>query len=145
MDLIAVNRSIFIAASPERVWRAVTTPGALAQWYAPGYPWEIPTLEAGAEVRFFNKPDDIQVAIIEVVNPPREFALHWQLAAEQSGADLRTAFRLEPVEGGTRVTIHESGFETLSAAERQASVEQTAAGYEHALAALKALVEAGPA
>jgi uncharacterized protein YndB with AHSA1/START domain len=46
---LAAERTIWIDAPRERVWRAITTPEQLNQWYAPGSTWEIPTLRMGAQ------------------------------------------------------------------------------------------------
>ncbi len=70
METIAVERTIWINAPRERVWQAITDPKQLSQWYAPGCPWEIPTLQAGAAIKFYNTDTDIQPGIIAVVDPP---------------------------------------------------------------------------
>ena len=145
METISIERSLFIAAAPERVWRAITEPALLERWYAPGCPWEIPALKAGAEVRFHNTPDEVLAATIAVVVAPRELTLRWQASPDQPGATVTTSFRLAAEAGGTRVSIHEWGFETLPAGQGPAQAAQAAEGYTASLAALKALLEEVPA
>ncbi len=145
MEPLSIERSVLIAAAPERVWRAVTEASELERWYAPGCPWEIPALRAGAEVRFFNTPEDVQHATILELEPQHRLVLRWHLEAQYPASQLTTAFQLEPEEGGTRVTITESGFETLPAEARAESVEHTGAGYAVALETLKTLLEGVPA
>jgi uncharacterized protein YndB with AHSA1/START domain len=141
MQPFTVERSIWIEAPPERVWRAVTDPAQLAQWYAPGCPWEIPALTPGAMVKFYNTPTDVQVAALEAVQPPSLLTLRWAADAEHPAAALVTTFRLEAEAGGTRVTIHEAGYAPLPPEVRPARVDQAAQGYAASLAALKALLE----
>jgi len=35
MEAVAITRSIVVAADRERVWRAITTPEQIAQWFEP--------------------------------------------------------------------------------------------------------------
>ncbi|MFJ7737370.1 SRPBCC domain-containing protein [Lysinibacillus sp. NPDC097287] len=50
--------SIWIDASVETVWRAITDEKQLLQWYAPGSTWEIPQLAAGEKITFTLMPND---------------------------------------------------------------------------------------
>lgn len=43
----AVNSSIIINKSVEKVWFALTNEAMLTKWYAPGSPWKIPSLKKG--------------------------------------------------------------------------------------------------
>jgi hypothetical protein len=52
-----------------------------------------------------------------------------------------TIFRLEEENGGTRVTVTETGFEALPDDIRQERFDSTAKGYETVLAGLKVYVE----
>jgi len=142
-DTVAVERSIWINASRERVWRAVTEPEHLNQWYATYYHWEIPTLQVGTTVTFYNKDDkaDRQIASIAVVDPPRQFTLRWQPDVRYPAMTLVTSFLLEEENGGTRVTISESGYEALPADVRQQWLDATGGGYTMSMANLKAYLE----
>jgi uncharacterized protein YndB with AHSA1/START domain len=134
-----VERNIVIDAPPERVWRAITVPAELERWYAPGRPWEIPTLAPGAVVRFHNTPDETLVATIAVLDPPRELTLRWH--GGPATPEMTTSFRLAPVAGGTRVTIYETGYDNLPGDAGAAHAAQAAEGYTASLAALKAWLE----
>lgn len=145
MTSASISRTVLVAAPPERVWQAVTDPAELAHWYAPGCPWEIPALRVGALVKFYNTPDDIQTATIASLTPQREFALRWHAGPEAPAAEIVTAFRLEPLEGGTRVTIYESGYDTLPGDVGPALARQAEQGYATSLSALKTQLEGMPA
>jgi uncharacterized protein YndB with AHSA1/START domain len=144
---ITVERSIWIETTIDRAWRAVTEPGQLDQWYAKYYRWDIPALEVGTTVKFYDKDPktevemDMQLATIEVVNPPREFTLRWQPQPEYPMVSLVTSFLLAEEDGGTRVTISEGGYENVPADERQTWLDQTGSGYGMSMENLKAHLE----
>lgn len=145
-EQIAVERSIWITVSPERAWQAVTEPQHLNQWYATYYHWDIPALQVGTIVKFYNKDNaaDVQSATIQVVDPPRQFTLRWEAHKDYPATLLVTSFLLKTENDGTRVTIHESGYETLPADERHQWLDATGNGYGMSVENLKAYLEGRP-
>jgi uncharacterized protein YndB with AHSA1/START domain len=141
MEMLAVERAVWISAARERVWLAMTDPEQLKQWYAPGCPWEIPALQVGTTVKFYNTDIDIQLAKIEVVEPLREFTLRWQLDEADPDTTLVNTFRLEEENGGTRVTVTQAGYESLPEGLRQQQFEQDEEAYTAIIESLKAYVE----
>ena len=141
MERLTIERSVLIAASPQVVWNAITEPKHLEQWYAPGCPWEIPALQPGATVKFHNTDTDIQLATIEVVEPLREFTLRWQLDPMHPGLTLTNAFRLEPENGSTRVTISQTEYESMTDDMRQQQFDQDAEAYTAIAESLKSYLE----
>ena len=141
METLAVERSVLIDAPAQRVWEAITDPAHLEQWYAPGCPWEIPVLQAGATVKFHNTDTDIQLATIEVLEPLREFTLRWQLDPMHPGLTLTNTFRLEPENGNTRVTISQAGYDSLPEAMRQEQLDQDSAAYTAIVESLQNYLE----
>jgi uncharacterized protein YndB with AHSA1/START domain len=83
----------------------------------------------------------MQLATIEVVDPPRQFTLRWQPDREYPAMTLVTTFLLEEENEGTRVTISESGYETMPAAARQQWLEAVGQGYAKSVENLKAHLE----
>jgi uncharacterized protein YndB with AHSA1/START domain len=146
MDKIAVERSIWIDTLPERAWQAVTEVEQLNRWYATYYHWKIPALTVGETVMFYNKDNeaDAQIATIAVVDPPKEFTLRWQSSTDYPAVSLVTSFLLAAENGGTRVTIHESGYENVPEAERQQWLDNTGHGYTLSMENLKAHLEGRP-
>ena len=136
---IAVERSIWINAPRERVWRAVTQSDQIMQWWSNDF-WEISTLEVGAPVKFGDRDNPI-VAAVAVVSPPDEFAIQWPPLPQNHFTAMVTTFRLEQEGGGTRVTVVETGYEALPDNIRQRRLDSTTSGYETVLAGLKAYVE----
>jgi uncharacterized protein YndB with AHSA1/START domain len=46
MDILAVERSIWLVPAPEQVWPAITEPARLEQWCAVGYEQSLKDLAA---------------------------------------------------------------------------------------------------
>jgi uncharacterized protein YndB with AHSA1/START domain len=141
MESLAVERSVLIDASPEAIWQAITDPKHLEQWYAPGCPWEIPSLRASATIKFHNTDTDIQLATIEVLEPLREFSLRWQLDPMHPGLTLTNTFRLEPETDSTRVIVSQAGYESLPENMRQEQLEQDGQAYTAIVESLKSYLE----
>jgi uncharacterized protein YndB with AHSA1/START domain len=141
MEALAVERSVSINAPRQRVWRAITDPAQLEQWYAPGCPWEIPALQVGATVKFHNTDTDIQLATIEDLEPLHRFTLRWELDPAHPGITLLNSFLLEEENGNTRVTVSQAGYESLPDGMREEQLRQDADAYTAIAESLKSYVE----
>ena len=144
MEPIAVERSVWIEAPIERAWKAVTEAEQLGAWYAPSFRWEIPALDVGTRVKFYNSESEILLATIEVIDPMRQFSLRWDPMADYGAVELVTTFWLAEENGGTRVTIHETGYEAVLEDERQQWLDSTGHGYGMSMENLKAYLEGKP-
>jgi uncharacterized protein YndB with AHSA1/START domain len=140
MEKLTVERTIWIAAPRERVWQAITDAEQIQQWWD-DY-WEIPALQVGGAVKFGTE-DDPMLATIVVVDPPREFAIQWPPQPQYHSIAMFTRYVLEEENGGTRVTVSETGFEALPDEIRQERFDSTARGYTTVLANLKSYLEEG--
>jgi uncharacterized protein YndB with AHSA1/START domain len=141
MEALAVERSVSINAPRQRVWRVITDPAQLEQWYAPGCPWEIPALQVGATVKFHNTDTDIQLATIEDLEPLHRFTLRWELDPAHPGITLLNSFLLEEENGNTRVTVSQAGYESLPDGMREEQLRQDADAYTAIAESLKSYVE----
>jgi uncharacterized protein YndB with AHSA1/START domain len=141
METLAVERTVLINAPIQQVWSAVTDPEQLKEWYAPGCSWEIPALQPGATVKFHNTETDIQLATIESVEPLREFSLRWQLDPMHPGLTLLNRFLLESENDSTRVTVSQTGYESLPDGMRQQTLDQDAQAYTAIAESLKTYLE----
>jgi uncharacterized protein YndB with AHSA1/START domain len=141
METVAVERSVLIEAPRQRVWQAITDPAELEQWYAPGCPWDIPALQAGATVKFHNTDTDIQLATIEQLEPLHRLTLRWELDPAHPGITLLNSFLLEEENGGTRVTVSQAGYESLPDGMREEQLRQDAEAYTAIAESLKNYVE----
>ncbi len=89
-----IERDILIAAPPEVVWEVVTEPEHMTQWFSDA------DFEARPGANGTIATYDIR---IEEVEPPRRFSFRWDA--------LLVEFTLTAEDGGTRLSLVESGFE----------------------------------
>lgn len=142
MEKLTVERSIWIDAPRERVWKAITDDKQIMQWW--GDYWEIPRLEVGATIKFGANNEEfngMMEATIEVLDPRRQFSIHWPPQEIYHSITVLTIFKLEEENGGTRVNVSETGFEALPDDIRQKRYAGTGEGYTRVLTSLKALLE----
>lgn len=107
---------------PERVWRALTEPTALAEWLMPTADF---APQRGHKFQFRWKPTAdwrgiVDCEVIEL-EAPRRLAYTWRGELNQP-ATLVT-WTLEPVGGGTRLRLEHTGFDS--------TMQQAAAGAQH--------------
>jgi uncharacterized protein YndB with AHSA1/START domain len=133
-----VTRDIWINAPRELVWGAITNADTIMKWW--GDTWIIHRLEVGGKIEF-GQPGDMLNATIAVLDPPRQFSIHWPSQPNYQADNAYTIFDLAEENGGTRITVTETGYETLSGAERQERMDRTGNGYTMVLANLKAYIE----
>lgn len=139
METITIERTIWIRAPRERVWQAITTAEQIQQWWG-GDHWAISKLEVGGIIQF-GDPNDLMTATIEVLDPPRQFTIQWPPQPQYHGILAHTIYTLEEENGGTRVTVRETGLEALPDDIRQQQIDRTETGYETVLAGLKQYLE----
>jgi uncharacterized protein YndB with AHSA1/START domain len=139
--LTKIERSIFIRAPRARVWRAIADVKEFSAWFnveaegafAPGAKVLMRCLHPGYEhIRF-------SVAI-ESIEPERRFSWRWHPGSEQPPAGeepTHVEFRLDDEDGGTRVTVIESGFDRVSLARRAKAYEENTQGWIEQMKALQ--------
>lgn len=97
---------------PERVWRALTDPEAIAEWlmendFQP---------RVGHRFQLRDKPrrgwDGVVNCEVLQVDPPRCLAYSWQ----SNAIDTIVRFTLEPAAAGTRLCLEHSGFKGMKGA-----------------------------
>ena len=138
-----VRRTITIAAPVEKVWAAVTEPEHLRQWFPQSA--ELEPAAVGATGAFTFDGYGTFPVRIEELEPPHVVAYRWgndnAVPIEHLDAGRSTVFRftLEPVDGGTQLTVVESGFDTLS--DPAGSMEGNRGGWDFELDELVAYLE----
>jgi uncharacterized protein YndB with AHSA1/START domain len=137
----AVERSIWINASRERVWRAITDPEQIERWFSPGTSWRLSALQVGGTLSVYNPETDtdMYVQVIEVVDPPHQLVLRSEPAPPEVPHII--THRLEEENGGTRLTITDSGYELEPDDQRWNNMEQNAFGFGMMLENLQAYIE----
>lgn len=140
-----VTRTTEIAAPRALVWGVVTNPVHLAQWF--GQSADFPDgIVVGATGVFGWTEHGECPARIDVVDPITTFAFTWSPSGEEIRSDTGTTatFTLaDSGDGGTVLTVHETGFDALSgdAARRRAALEGNAQGWNQELDDLAAHVD----
>jgi uncharacterized protein YndB with AHSA1/START domain len=145
---------VYIKASPERIWDAITT-SEWTQRYGYGGEVELDLRPGGTykgfaspEMKAFGTPDVVVVGQVVEADPPRRLVLSWhpvwdeQIAAE---AASRLTYEIAPGPGGaTKLTlVHELEGAPLTEAMVTGQVEGAGGGWPYVLSDLKTLLETG--
>ncbi len=143
-ESFSVRRSIQITAPVEKVWRAVAEPQHISRWFGRT---ELDGVGVGATGTMTFPDYDVIPLRVEEYDEPRRITYRWNnddaLGKLPDSIDESTStvftFTLEEVDGGTRLTVVESGFERTS--EPQANLESHRTGWDLELDKMVALVE----
>lgn len=109
-----IEREIMIAAPVERVWEVVTRAEHVGAWFGDAGA-EIDLRPGGAMVVRW-KQYGVYHCVVEKVEPPRLFSFRGASTPDtdtRDGNSTRVELTLEPADGGTRLRVVESGFDTL--------------------------------
>jgi uncharacterized protein YndB with AHSA1/START domain len=127
----SIQKIVVLRAPRERVWRAISDSKEFGTWF--GVSFDGPFV-AGSHVRGRMVPTQVDDAIaksqepfagmafdcfVERIEPLRVFSFRWHPYAVEHGADYPeepttlVQFELEEVDGGTRLTVTESGFDAI--------------------------------
>ena len=146
-DDFTVRRTISIKAPIDKVWAAITEAQHLARWFPQSA--VLTDVSVGAEGVFtWDGYEDFAVRI-EELDPPHMIAYRWSNDNARGVPTTRIAdsqstvfrFTLEPNEGGTQLTVVESGFGSLS--DPAGSMESNRGGWNSELDELVAYLEGG--
>jgi uncharacterized protein YndB with AHSA1/START domain len=134
-----IERSIVLNAPRSRVWRALTHAPEFGTWFraalhdqafVPGAATRGPITYAGYEHVQFD-------VVVERMEPESYFSWRWHPYAVEPGVDYSgepttlVEFTLEDTEdGGTRLTVVESGFDALPAQRRDEAYRMNTGGWE---------------
>ncbi len=146
-----IERSVLIAASAEQVWEVVSIPG---WWVNDGSGLELSLIERVTEDRVIvHHPTYGEIAVERLESdPPRRAAFRWAVSgAEGRDVDVsddqllhtRVVLTLTPQNGGTLLSVTESGFATAAVSEqaRRRAYEGNTEGWEIELGLARAHVE----
>jgi uncharacterized protein YndB with AHSA1/START domain len=148
VDLSRIDRTIEIAAPPDRVWRALTNVKELSAWFqveiegdvAPNTEVWMISKHAGYEGQRF------RVKFTEIT-PPHRLAWQWHPGEMDASVDYsrepRTTvtFTLEPSGRGTRVKVSETGFDEIALARREKVYKDNRQGWAEVLGWLRTYAE----
>lgn len=142
----SVRRRIRIAAPLEKVWLAVTEPEHISQWFGQTV---LDGTGAGAAGTMTFEGYGVIPLRVEAIDAPRSVSYRWgnDDAVRRAGGPIDEAtttvftFTLDEVEGGTELTVVETGFDRTS--DPVANMADHAEGWVSELDKLVALLEHG--
>jgi uncharacterized protein YndB with AHSA1/START domain len=108
----SVTREIVLPLERDEAWRVVTEPDHLREWLADDV--EIDLVEGG-RIELAWEGAGGRTGTVETVDEPERLVFRWR-PDEPGPLDIETTVEigLDDVEGGTRVTVIETGFEALA-------------------------------
>lgn len=131
-----IERQVRLSAPRARVWRALTDTREFGQWFgvqlsgvvAPGAKLRGPITTPGYEHVTFE-------VTVETVDPEKRFSFRWHPYAIEPGVDYSSepttlvVFTLEDSDGGTLLTVVESGFDKIPVSRRVKAFEMNSKGW----------------
>jgi uncharacterized protein YndB with AHSA1/START domain len=143
-----IERKVLLLAPRSRVWRALTDAGEFGAWFQARLNG---AFTPGAVVQGnVAIPDYEHLKIemtIERMDPESLFSFRWHPYPSDPAADYSSEpttlveFHLEEVEGGTQLTVVESGFDRIPAARRAEAFRMNDEGWAGQLANIARYVE----
>jgi uncharacterized protein YndB with AHSA1/START domain len=131
-----IEKSFVVRASRSRVWRAIANAGEFGTWFRVNLDGEF---AEGATVRGrITSPGYEHVTIemlVERIEPERYFAYRWHPNPLDPTVDYAAEpttlveFTLEETDGGTAITIVESGFDRIPLARRAEAFRMNEQGW----------------
>jgi uncharacterized protein YndB with AHSA1/START domain len=101
-ETIAMRRRLVLPGGRDEVWRALTDPARLSEWFANEVELD---LRPGGEGVFRWDDGTERRATVEEVEDERRFAFTWE---EEGDEPTRVEITLDDVDSGTEVTVVES-------------------------------------
>jgi uncharacterized protein YndB with AHSA1/START domain len=136
VDTARIEKKVVLRAPRSRVWRAITTAEEFGAWFRVKLEGEF---AEGATIRgTITHPGYEHVTmemLVERIEPERYFAYRWHPYAIDAGVDYShepttlVEFRLEEADGGTVLTIVESGFDRIPLARRDEAFRMNDRGW----------------
>jgi len=131
-----IEKQILLRAPRSRVWRALTDAGEFGAWFRVNLEGAFrPGAETRGRITYPGYEHLTMEVLVERMEPESLFSFRWHPYAVDPGADYRSEpttlveFRLEAVDGGTRLTLTESGFDQLPAHRRDEAYRMNDGGW----------------
>jgi uncharacterized protein YndB with AHSA1/START domain len=137
MNTDRIEKSIVLRAPRGRVWRAISDAQEFGNWF--GVKLEGP-FQAGGRVKGQITIPGYEHVVMDVtverIEPERLFSFRWHPYAIDPKVDYSqepttlVELRLDEAEGGTKLTVVESGFDQIPAARRAEAFRMNERGWE---------------
>lgn len=139
---LALERSIWTATSPERVWEALVDPQQIQAWFSPNTVWQISSPDVGGKLYVTNEETggEMYVEVIETFDAPNRLVT--QAMPEPPDTVVKTkTYTLQEENRGTRVFLTLAGYEQEPEESRWGHMEQDSSGFGMMLQNTKAHLE----
>ena len=103
--MTAVRREVILDAPREEVWRALTRPERLREWFANEVELDA---RPGGEGTFRWGDGSLRRASVDAVESERRLAFTWRDESDGAGAETHVELALEDAPEGTRLTVVET-------------------------------------
>jgi uncharacterized protein YndB with AHSA1/START domain len=133
-----VERQILLKAPRSRVWRALSDAEEFGDWFGVNFTGK--SFAEGKRVQgkitYPGYENLVMEVLIERMVPERHISWRWHPAAIDSSVDYSgepttlVVFELAEGEGGTLLTVAESGFDKLPQARRATALRMNTSGWE---------------
>ena len=143
----AIEKEIMIDAPVETVYRVITEPGQISQWFSDTAELE-PVPGGEGTLTFEDRATSQRMTVrlvVKAAEPPHRFAFRWDHPEDErphEGNSLLVEFTLTAEGAGTRLRVTESGFAALqrSGQDMTGYYEAHAKGWDAHLASLQGYV-----
>lgn len=140
-----IERTVELRAPVARVWRALADASELGSWF--GFVVTEGELAPGARLRGRITHEAYTHVVFEItvveMEPERRLSWRWHPAAVEQNVDYTAepatlvTFELEPIDGGTRLTVVETGFSKLPPDRRQSALRSNEGGWTAQMVAIE--------
>ena len=136
MQTDRIEKRIELRAPVNRVWKAITDHEEFGQWFR--VKLDGPFVAGQVSTGHITYPGYEHLkwnAVLQTMEPERLFSFTWHPYAVDQSVDYSkeeptlVEFRLEPTEGGTVLTVTESGFDKLPAHRRDQAFRSNDGGW----------------
>jgi uncharacterized protein YndB with AHSA1/START domain len=143
-----IEKTIDLKAPIERVWRAVSDHKEFGTWFQ--VELEAPFVagqEARGRITYPGYEHVVWKAKVVAIEPLKRLAFTWHPYGVDSDVDYDqeeptlVEFKLEPIAGGTRLVVVESGFDKVPAHRREEAFRMNDGGWTQQVQNIKAHVE----
>jgi uncharacterized protein YndB with AHSA1/START domain len=146
-----IEKQIQIAAPVSRVWRALTDSRQFGEWFRVAFdrPFAVDQ-PIGGQLLYPGYEHLRMEIVVKAIEPETYFAYTWHPYAVDPKVDYTqetptlVEFRLKPSDGGTLLTVKESGFDKIPSGRRADAFRMNSGGWEQQMKNIQAYASQTP-
>jgi uncharacterized protein YndB with AHSA1/START domain len=133
-----IERKIFLKAPRSRVWRALSDAAEFGSWFGVDFKGKtfVPGQHVQGKITYPGYEHIVMEVLVERMERERLLSWRWHPAAIDPSVDYSeepttlVVFELAEANGGTMLTVVESGFEKIPLARRATAFRMNGSGWE---------------